>query len=110
VTAHILHREPETGMKYTQGKKEKVAQIPCQACRDSFIHSYSLSHSLSLSFSSPPLIKKFESTNMKISTVEIKQLSFFMLFENICWKNKWSWAATFVTKSLEIPLLHFESS
>lgn len=38
------------------------------------------------------------------------QLSFFMLSGDIFWKNKWSWTATFVTKSLEIPLLHFESS
>lgn len=56
------------------------------------------------------LTQKVESTNMKKLAVSITQLSFFMLFGTICWKNKWSRAATFVTKSLEIPLLHFESS
>lgn len=67
-------------------------------------------HPLLLFLLSLFLTQKVESTNMKKLTVQIMQLSFFMLLGNICWKIKWSWAATFVTKSLEIPLLHFESS
>lgn len=64
-------------------------------------------HYLPSSFS---LIYKFESPNMKISTVQITQLPFILLLGNICWENKWNLAAMFIPKSLEIPLLHFESS
>lgn len=71
------------------------------------LDSHSLPPSLSPSLS---LIQKVESTNMKISTVPTMQLPFVLLLGNIRWENKWNLAATFITKSLEIPLLNFESS